>query len=231
MYLCRAQNEYGDGNSSVTLNVQYPPKETTAYIYPAADIMEGTQVILSCISVINPPGNYTWFKGNGSDATRRAAGQNLSISAATPSDSGVYYCQAGNQYGGQNSTAVTLHIQPSQLNTVLLAALIGSVAFLFIILLVICLTCRRCRTSNKASQENHPSHTNKQSPINYVDNGIYVNHLAVTEDEKEGAQSQVVYADVNFTKAQLEQQNNKTVTKWQLNEETEYVEIKRAVNS
>ncbi|KAG2471146.1 protein, partial [Polypterus senegalus] len=114
VYLCRAQNGFGHGNSSVTLNVQYPPKETTAHIYPAADIMEGTQVILSCISVINPSGNYTWFKGNGSDATRRAAGQNLSISAVTLGDSGVYYCQADNQYGGKNSTAVTLRIQLSR---------------------------------------------------------------------------------------------------------------------
>ncbi|XP_039626563.1 myelin-associated glycoprotein-like [Polypterus senegalus] len=231
VHLCRVQNGFGDGNSSVTLNVQYPPKETTAHIYPAADIMEGTQVILSCISVINPPGNYTWFKGNGSDATRRAAGQNLSISAVTLGDSGVYYCLADNQYGGKNSTAVTLRIQPSLLNTVLLYAVIGSVASFFVILLVICLTCRRCRNSKKASQENPPSHTNKQIPINYVNNDIYVNHLTVTQDEKEGAESPVVYADVNFMKAQLQQQNNKTVTKWQLNEETEYVEIKRAVSS
>ncbi|XP_039626564.1 Schwann cell myelin protein-like [Polypterus senegalus] len=168
--------ENRSASASVLLQVWYPPKETTAHIYPAADIMEGTQVILSCISVINPSGNYTWFKGNGSDATRRAAGQNLSISAVTLGDSGVYYCQADNQYGGKNSTAVTLRIQPSPLNTILLHAIIGIVASLFIFLLVVILTWRRCKrvpkTSENGTEINLSNQT--QSPLpEGQENGCY----------------------------------------------------------
>ncbi|XP_039626566.1 Schwann cell myelin protein-like isoform X2 [Polypterus senegalus] len=163
-------------SASVLLQVWYPPKETTAHIYPAADIMEGTQVILSCISVINPSGNYTWFKGNRSDATRRAAGQNLSISAVTLGDSGVYYCQADNQYGGKNSTAVTLRIQPSPLNTILLHTIIGIVASLFILLLVVILTWRRCKrvpkTSENGTEINLSSQTQSSLPEGQ-ENGCY----------------------------------------------------------
>uniref|UniRef100_A0A8C4TAM2 Ig-like domain-containing protein n=1 Tax=Erpetoichthys calabaricus TaxID=27687 RepID=A0A8C4TAM2_ERPCA len=98
----------GTGNGSVSesvlLHVWYAPKNTGIIANTSTDILEGSTVNLQCTSNANPVSTYTWFKVNGSSVLLTSFG----ISAATPSDSGVYYCQADNQYGGQNSTAVTL---------------------------------------------------------------------------------------------------------------------------
>ncbi|MBN3289859.1 CEAM5 protein, partial [Polypterus senegalus] len=110
VYLCRAQNGFGHGNSSVTLNVQYAPKNTGIIANTSTDILEGSTVNLQCTSNANPVSNYTWFKVNGSSELLTSFGQNLTIQNVSRSDNGVHLCRVQNGFGDGNSS-VTLNVQ------------------------------------------------------------------------------------------------------------------------
>uniref|UniRef100_A0A4W5KL86 Ig-like domain-containing protein n=1 Tax=Hucho hucho TaxID=62062 RepID=A0A4W5KL86_9TELE len=55
-YYCGAENKYGRLNSSsVSVDVQYDPKNTSVSISPSGEIVEGSSVTLTCSSDANPP--------------------------------------------------------------------------------------------------------------------------------------------------------------------------------
>uniref|UniRef100_A0AAY3ZYJ9 Ig-like domain-containing protein n=1 Tax=Denticeps clupeoides TaxID=299321 RepID=A0AAY3ZYJ9_9TELE len=87
-------------------------RNTTVLGAAPAEIPEGGSVTLSCSSDANPPvKNYTWFKEN--IASPVAAGQNYTITIFTSAQVGLYSCQARNEVGLQNSTAVPLTVHGS----------------------------------------------------------------------------------------------------------------------
>ncbi|KAJ8001574.1 hypothetical protein DPEC_G00170890 [Dallia pectoralis] len=65
-YYCVAGNTFGQLNSStVFINVQYGPRNTSVSVSPSGEIVEGSSVTLTCSSDANPPVyNYTWYKKN-----------------------------------------------------------------------------------------------------------------------------------------------------------------------
>ncbi|XP_066524977.1 myelin-associated glycoprotein-like [Hoplias malabaricus] len=109
LYYCRAQNKHGSQNSSVQLEVQYAPKNTSVSVSPSGPVMWGSSVSLSCSSDGNPAVNYTWFRENGEQIE---TGPSFSITATDDTHSGLYYCRAQNQHGSQNSS-VQLEVQSS----------------------------------------------------------------------------------------------------------------------
>ncbi|XP_066524978.1 myelin-associated glycoprotein-like [Hoplias malabaricus] len=109
LYYCRAQNQHGSQNSSVQLEVQYAPKNTSVSVSPSGPVMWGSSVSLSCSSDGNPAVNYTWFRENGEQIE---TGPSFSITATDDTHSGLYYCRAQNQHGSQNSS-VQLEVQSS----------------------------------------------------------------------------------------------------------------------
>uniref|UniRef100_A0A8C4TA19 Ig-like domain-containing protein n=1 Tax=Erpetoichthys calabaricus TaxID=27687 RepID=A0A8C4TA19_ERPCA len=112
LYYCEAKNQHGGENSTaVTVNVQYPPTHVTITGHTVDNIPEGGAVTLSCSSDANPPGSYSWYQVSQSSVTRRGSGQSLTIANVTPSDGVFYYCEAKNEYGAENSTAVTIEVK------------------------------------------------------------------------------------------------------------------------
>ncbi|XP_068075878.2 B-cell receptor CD22-like [Danio rerio] len=59
-YYCRAENQHGTQNTSVLLDVQYPPEKP--HILTNSVIVEGHSVTLSCSSEANPAANYSWYR-------------------------------------------------------------------------------------------------------------------------------------------------------------------------
>ncbi|XP_051776351.1 B-cell receptor CD22-like [Erpetoichthys calabaricus] len=114
---CTAQYEIKNRSErserSVTVRVQYAPKETLALADPLPGLKEGDSVTLHCTSNSNPTSSYLWFQVNETTAYQRGSGQNLTLTTVTPSDHGRYYCQARNEHGDRNSTEVTLDVQYS----------------------------------------------------------------------------------------------------------------------
>ncbi|XP_036394435.1 sialoadhesin-like [Megalops cyprinoides] len=112
-YYCEAQNDHGMENSTtVSLDVTYPPKSTSASLSPSGSVMLGSSVTLTCSSNANPPvQSYTWYKVNGKEMQTVGSGQNLTFNETEPSDSGQYYCEAQTDHGMENSTTVSLDVK------------------------------------------------------------------------------------------------------------------------
>uniref|UniRef100_A0A8C4SVF7 Ig-like domain-containing protein n=1 Tax=Erpetoichthys calabaricus TaxID=27687 RepID=A0A8C4SVF7_ERPCA len=112
--ICTAQYTVGSVNKTAkrttTLNVLYRPRNTSAVTNVHGVISAGTTVTLRCTSKANPPANYTWFKVDGPSDSLRGSGQELLLRKATQNDNGRYVCQAENQYGRENSTALSLEV-------------------------------------------------------------------------------------------------------------------------
>ncbi|MBN3325324.1 CD22 protein, partial [Atractosteus spatula] len=86
------------------------PKSTSVSISPSGEIAEGSSVTLTCSSSANPPvKNYSWFKISGTGPLYK--GPNYTIINISSADSGQYYCEAQNEIGALNSTAVTLTVK------------------------------------------------------------------------------------------------------------------------
>ncbi|KAF1394627.1 hypothetical protein PFLUV_G00003040 [Perca fluviatilis] len=82
----------------------YAPKLTSVSVSPSAEIVEGSSVTLTCSSDANPAANYTWYKENGNPNLQRLSGEpQLVFSSIRSSDSGQYYCTAGNELGTKKS--------------------------------------------------------------------------------------------------------------------------------
>ncbi|KAK3545080.1 hypothetical protein QTP86_034264, partial [Hemibagrus guttatus] len=104
LYYCRAQNQHGDHNSSVVLDVQYGPRNTSVSASPSASVLLGSSVSLSCSSDANPAVlNYTWYRENGEQI---GTGNHLTINTTDSTHRGLYYCRAQNQHGDHNSSVV-----------------------------------------------------------------------------------------------------------------------------
>ncbi|XP_042593600.1 B-cell receptor CD22-like isoform X2 [Cyprinus carpio] len=111
-YYCTAENKHGTQNSSVLLDVQYAPKNTSLSVFPSGLVMEGNPVTLSCSSDANPAVNYTWYRDTVRPLNPVQTGPNLTIYNTDPTHSGRYYCTAENKHGTQNSS-VLLDVQPT----------------------------------------------------------------------------------------------------------------------
>nr|XP_014353300.1 PREDICTED: carcinoembryonic antigen-related cell adhesion molecule 5-like [Latimeria chalumnae] len=110
-YYCTAQNSYERGESSiVSLNILYPPRNTTAGVIPKGDIKEGSDVTLTCRSDGNPQVNYTWFKEEGGSLSRKQSEDKLVFKSITSKDGGYYYCRASNKLGEKNSTRIQINV-------------------------------------------------------------------------------------------------------------------------
>ncbi|XP_051544903.1 hemicentin-1-like isoform X11 [Myxocyprinus asiaticus] len=110
-YYCTAQNQYGTQNSSVLLDIQYAPKNTSVTVNPSGSVLEGRSVTLTCISDGNPPAfNYTWYRNTEEHLEHLQTGKNLTINTTDMTHSERYYCTAQNKHGEQNSSNVILNV-------------------------------------------------------------------------------------------------------------------------
>ncbi|XP_053544370.1 sialic acid-binding Ig-like lectin 5 [Ictalurus punctatus] len=104
LYYCRAQNQHGDHTSSVLLDVQYGPRNTSVSASPSASVLLGSSVSLRCSSDANPAVlNYTWYRENGEQI---GTGNHLTINTTDSTHSGLYYCRAQNQHGDHTSSVL-----------------------------------------------------------------------------------------------------------------------------
>uniref|UniRef100_A0A3P8YW38 B-cell receptor CD22 n=1 Tax=Esox lucius TaxID=8010 RepID=A0A3P8YW38_ESOLU len=105
-YYCEAQNKYGRLNSStVSVDVQYAPKNILASVSPSGKIVEGSSVNLTSNSDANPPvDKYIWCKKT--VTSPKASEQSYSNTNITSEDSGEYYSEATNSIGNRSSVLV-----------------------------------------------------------------------------------------------------------------------------
>ncbi|XP_077312676.1 B-cell receptor CD22-like [Lithobates pipiens] len=105
---------YHNGRTSheaATLNIRYPPKDVTVVSLPKVEeILEGSDVVLTCSSRSNPPPHtYEWYRGN-SKIKLRSQDQRITVRNVTK-DLEPYSCTAINDVGSGESPPTEIHVQ------------------------------------------------------------------------------------------------------------------------
>ncbi|KAL0961617.1 hypothetical protein UPYG_G00354090 [Umbra pygmaea] len=156
-YYCEAENKYGHLNSStVSLDVQYGPKNTSVSVSPSGEIVEGSSVTLICSSDANPPvDKYTWYKKN--VTSPKASGQSYSITNIRSEDSGEYYCEAHSKIASKNSTSMLLTVAGRQ--TTVMNAFVGVTVFLLVLICFSGFMCFRWKKASKSTADTITRHT------------------------------------------------------------------------
>uniref|UniRef100_A0AAQ6IS82 Ig-like domain-containing protein n=1 Tax=Anabas testudineus TaxID=64144 RepID=A0AAQ6IS82_ANATE len=106
-YYCEGENKLGKSRSeSVSIDVKYRPNLPSVSVSPS-EIVEGSSVTLTCSSDANPAANYTWYK---SDTHLKSIHEEpqFVFRSIKSSDSGQYYCEAGNKLGKSRSESVSI---------------------------------------------------------------------------------------------------------------------------
>ncbi|XP_041961017.1 B-cell receptor CD22-like isoform X2 [Alosa sapidissima] len=117
-YTCAVRGHEGHPSPAHMLNVQYSPKETTVHIDPSGQLVEGSQVNLTCSSKANPPAKYTWYKSSRAGDLMVGEGAIFTFDRLALDDKGLYLCTATNDIGHQNSAKFELSVSYSPRNTV-----------------------------------------------------------------------------------------------------------------
>ncbi|XP_051738791.1 sialic acid-binding Ig-like lectin 12 [Ctenopharyngodon idella] len=119
--------------TTVMLQVLFPPKETCITIDPSASVSVGTNVTLICKSKANPSNNmnYTWHKRG--QENQLDFGEQLTFTVNRMSG-GWYFCTAKNEHGIQKSEEIQLIVAESL--SLIIGCVVGVSAFLLIFLLI-----------------------------------------------------------------------------------------------
>ncbi|XP_052433345.1 myelin-associated glycoprotein-like [Carassius gibelio] len=104
------QDQNKTAQDSITVHVQYSPKNTSASVNTSSSVLEGSSVTLTCSSEANPAVNYTWSRESEGQMEQLKTGETLTFDKIDLVHRGWYYCTAQNQHGTQNSS-VMLDIQ------------------------------------------------------------------------------------------------------------------------
>ncbi|KAA0720811.1 B-cell receptor CD22 B-lymphocyte cell adhesion molecule [Triplophysa tibetana] len=105
------QNRNTSARDSITLNVQYAPKNTSVFVSTSDCVLEGRSVSLTCSSDGNPAViNFTWYRDTEGHLKHLRTGPNLIFNKTTPKHSGRYHCTAHNKHGNRTSDTILLNI-------------------------------------------------------------------------------------------------------------------------
>ncbi|XP_071202446.1 B-cell receptor CD22-like [Salvelinus alpinus] len=203
-YYCEAENKYGRLNSSsVSVDVQYGPKNTSVSVSPSGEIVEGSSVTLTCSSDANPPvDKYTWYFQN--KTFLNGFEQIYNISNFKSKDNGHYHCEAWNGRGSRNSTALMIILPGKQ--TVLTAAVGITVVVLVVILCLSGLMWFRKKASKSTSDTRDTSENVQGDSSPVYDN---ISGMVMTSTAAQTAatvdQDDVHYASVHFSRSKIQE--------------------------
>ncbi|XP_056457370.1 B-cell receptor CD22-like isoform X2 [Gadus chalcogrammus] len=155
-------------SNTVTLDVQFLPRNTTVWVEPQGEVLKGNSVNLTCSSAANPPvHNYTWWWYSGTAPPPASSmlvpigmGQVLYLASLVTSQTGYYLCQATNTLGESNSSAL-LQIEGTTLGreSVLILSGVGVTVFVALTVLV----CLWSRKQQKTKENQHSVATSSPS--------------------------------------------------------------------
>ncbi|XP_067234389.1 myelin-associated glycoprotein-like isoform X2 [Chanodichthys erythropterus] len=204
--------------TTVMLQVLFPPKETHISIDPSASVSGGTNVTLTCKSKAWPSINmsYTWYK-RGQD-TPIARGRKITFNA-TQKNASWYFCTAQNQHGKQSSAEIQLtdedisqEMGPDRPSMLMIAGCVGGiVAGLMLSALGFC---ARTRTKTHRGDNARQNESLNQTQDETIDrNSTYTNVLTVTNQDNKISDDYSLYefatqTDHNTVKDSTEEDNH-----------------------
>ncbi|KAL0984792.1 hypothetical protein UPYG_G00146980 [Umbra pygmaea] len=111
-YYCEALHALGMEKATVIqLDIQYPPKNTSVSVSPSHSVAEGSSVMLGCSTTANPAvKNFTWYRVVGWQKEIVGSEEDLNIFNLTRHSNDLFYCEAKNVHGLQNSEAISINV-------------------------------------------------------------------------------------------------------------------------
>ncbi|XP_072409564.1 sialic acid-binding Ig-like lectin 10 [Chiloscyllium punctatum] len=114
LHTCTAHNPHGASQRSLTINVNYSPKEVSVLV-PAGDtgIREGCDVTLRCQCESHPPArNYSWIrKVPGHPPRVIGVRETLTLRSVSRRESAVFFCRVSNDLGSGESAPFHLNVE------------------------------------------------------------------------------------------------------------------------
>ncbi|KAM9499497.1 B-cell receptor CD22-like isoform 1-T2 [Salvelinus alpinus] len=164
-YFCQAKNQHGSDNSTtLQLDIQYPPWNTSVSVSPSDSVLEDSSVTLTCSSDANPPvTSYSWYSVRAGKEDYVASGQQLIQATMNVIDGREYYCTAQNQHGGDQSASTNASME--------FAPQISSFS--------------RCLHSGSQVSCTCDSHANPAPSVQWRLSGRHVNHSTATAISEE----------------------------------------------
>ncbi|XP_053289579.1 sialoadhesin isoform X3 [Pleuronectes platessa] len=115
LYSCEATNDIGSGKSQpAEVKVRYSPNNVTVQANPGLDVKENVLLTLSCSAESNPPvSSVTWRKTTDGreEIIQQTQTQTFRVNSASPSDSGLYSCEATNDIGSGKSQPAEVKVR------------------------------------------------------------------------------------------------------------------------
>ncbi|KAK2908241.1 vascular cell adhesion protein 1b [Channa argus] len=117
-YECEARNTEGNQTTAVNVTVHAPPNNTYLSVSPSEDTVEGQEVMFTCLSDGVPPPRIVLKRKGVEIQFAEPSTSWLSFNVSTQlKDSGLYECEASNQFGSQLvSKTITVTAHPLQVN-------------------------------------------------------------------------------------------------------------------
>ncbi|XP_062254421.1 sialic acid-binding Ig-like lectin 12 [Platichthys flesus] len=99
---------------TATLNVTYSPNKVTVQANPGLEVNENVSLTLSCSAESNPPvSSVTWRKTTDGreEIIQQTQTQTFRVNSSSPSDSGLYSCEATNDIGRGKSQPAEVRVR------------------------------------------------------------------------------------------------------------------------
>ncbi|KAL1248808.1 hypothetical protein QQF64_022126 [Cirrhinus molitorella] len=205
--------------TTMMLQVLFPPKETHIIITPSGAVSVGTNVTLTCKSKASPSNdlNYTWYKRG--QEMPIAWGKKITITIPH-SNTGCYSCTAQNKYGSHSSAVVQLIAEGQDGHSMALIA--GFVGEIVVVLTLSAIRfCTRTKTFNKPrDNKNNPFGQVNDTDAHYVNivRDIMISGRITSDDQT----TVIVY----FEETDISKQQNYCTTETLFNHD-EYTEINK----
>ncbi|XP_064866713.1 B-cell receptor CD22-like isoform X2 [Oncorhynchus nerka] len=215
-YSCSPKHYNRPLSEVIRVNVEYGPRNTSVSVWPSSEVLEGSDVTLTCSSNANPTLNYTWYKIDGDSCLEMVYQAELQFNVTLTGNSGKYFCVVSNKHGRQNSTILSLKVKDHAkgMVAVTLTILIAVLAVVPMIVIVPMVAWHLVAHRKKTTAPKPHTEENRQTTEVHVTS--LTSDCSLTEEWREEEPSQqedVSYTTVHINtkqRANIEQQNEET---------------------
>ncbi|XP_071250607.1 B-cell receptor CD22-like [Salvelinus alpinus] len=210
-YSCSPKHHNRPLSEVIKVNVEYGPRNTSVSVWPSSEVLEGSDVTLTCSSNANPTLNYTWFKIDGDSCLEMVSQAELQFNVTHTGNSGKYFCVVSNKHGRQNSTILSLKVKEHAkgMKVVTLKILIAVLAVVPMIVIVPMVAWHLVAHRKKTTAPKSDTEENTRTTVHVTSP---MSDCSLTEERREepSQQDEVTYTTVHTNtkqRANIQQQN------------------------